>query len=187
MLTILNLWNLSIKKVMNVPKILTIPYLCSMENRKIRNASPVRTDDITFKSLLEKSIYRKLVERGFDPSYEGKTYTIWKGRLPATRFYTIRKDRKTGSRHNHLCMSKLLEVTYTPDFVFTYQGIEVIIEAKGFENDVFPLKRKMFRGLLDELDHPCVYAEIFTVKQLNEFLDTLTRETDQITEEWQQR
>lgn len=70
-------------------------------------------------------------------------------------------------------MSKIREITYTPDITFMIEDLKVIIEVKGFENDVFPLKRKLFRKYLETVDYPVIYAEIFTIKQLREFLSYL--------------
>ena len=61
---------------------------------------------------------------------------------------------------------KIIDITYTPDFVFTYNGFLVIIEAKGMENDCFYLKKKMFRKWLEDNHPKSIYFEIYTKKQL---------------------
>ena len=61
---------------------------------------------------------------------------------------------------------KIIDITYTPDFVFTYKGFLVIIEAKGMENDRFYLKKKMFRKWLEDNHPKSIYFEIYTKKQL---------------------
>ena len=60
---------------------------------------------------------------------------------------------------------KLIDITYTPDFTFEYNDYFIIIEAKGYENDTFPIKKKMFRKIL-EAYKKALYFEIFTKKQL---------------------
>ena len=40
------------------------------ENKKIKNASPLEYDGISFKSKLEKMIYQTLKEQGFPVEYE---------------------------------------------------------------------------------------------------------------------
>lgn len=70
-------------------------------------------------------------------------------------------------------MKALQDITYTPDFTFRYDKYLVIIEVKGIENDQFPLRKKLFRAYLETLDYPVVFAEIFTIKQLNEFMHEL--------------
>ena len=65
-------------------------------------------------------------------------------------------------------------MTYTPDFTFNYNGRLIIIEAKGKENDTYPLKRKLFRGLLEGQtnDNP-LFFEIYTQKQLLQAIEII--------------
>ena len=143
------------------------------ENKKIKNATPNEWAGIQFKSYLEKSVYKHLLTYGITPVYEGKTYCIKEGFKPTVPFYDIRKVRGKSIRKNHLNMAEISSMYYTPDFVFDYNGIEVIIEAKGQENDQFPIRKKLFRAYLETVDYPVVYAEIFTVSQLKDFMQAL--------------
>ena len=144
-----------------------------MENKKIRNATPSFFGDIKFKSQTEKSVFRYLLTNGYNPMYEPETFVCWKGFTPTVPFFNRRKVRGKPLYKNVLDLSAISDVTYTPDIIFMYEGIKVIIEVKGFENDVFPLKKKLFRQHLETLSYPVVYAEIFTLKQLKEFLSDL--------------
>lgn len=146
-----------------------------MTNRKILNATHVEVDGIQMKSKIERTIYLALKEMGITPQYEGETFTYWKDRKPKTLFY----DRNH-KRQLRLNMKKLISIKYTPDFIFMYDGIKVIIEVKGWENDSFPLRKKLFRGYLDTLPYPVVYAEIFTKKQLLEFMEVLQTKAQEI-------
>lgn len=131
------------------------------ENKKIKNASPLSYDGIEFKSKLEVTCYKTLKEAGFSPSYEGKTFVIWQGFKPTVPFYNrSKKDRQLA-----LDSAKLRDVTYTPDFIFHVGKTTVIIEAKGFEDARFPIKKKLFRGILECLDD-VIYFEIRTKKEL---------------------
>lgn len=132
------------------------------ENKKIKNASPLEYDGVTFKSKLEKMIYQILKENGFPVEYEPNKFVIWEGFRPTIPFYN--KDKIT--RMLKLEKKKIIDVTYTPDFVFIYNGYLVIIEAKGFENDCFYLKKKMFRKWLECHYPKSIYFEIYTKKQL---------------------
>ena len=143
------------------------------ENKKIRNATPNEYAGIHFKSFLEKSVYRHLLTYGVTPIYEGKTYCIEEGFVPTVPFYDIRKVRGKNIRKNHLNMVAVSPMFYTPDFVFDYNGIEVIIEAKGQENDQFPIRKKLFRKYLETVDYPVIFAEIFTIGQLHDFMNAL--------------
>lgn len=139
-----------------------------MENRKIKNATPEVCLDIRFKSQLEAMVYKTLLQAGFKPEYEKHKYVIWSGFKPTVPFYT--RDRK---KRNVLNLTKTIDITYTPDFYMEYEGLKVIIEAKGQVNDVFPYKFKMFRKYIEELPDKDDYIilEVFTKKQLLESIE----------------
>jgi hypothetical protein len=139
------------------------------ENRRIIGATPYRAFDGTWmRSKLETRIYKWLYDLGFSPQYESETFITWVGPRPTVPFYDLSK-----TRHNQLNMKKLIDIRYTPDFIMMYKGIKVIIEAKGIENDQFPIRKKLFRAFLETVDYPVIYAEIYTKRQLNEFINEL--------------
>lgn len=143
------------------------------ENRRIIGATPFTAFDGTpMRSKLETRIYKWLYDLGFEPRYEAETFTYWRGPRPTVPFYDLSK-----TRHNRLNMKKLVDMSYTPDFIFEYNGKKIIIEAKGFENDQFPLRKKLFRAYLETLNYPIIFAEIYTKRQLLEFIETLRNET----------
>ena len=132
------------------------------ENKKIKNASPLEYDGISFKSKLEKMIYQTLKEQGFPVEYEPHKFVLWQGFRPTVPFY----DKDKSTRMLKFENKKIIDITYTPDFVFTYNGFLVVIEAKGMENDCFYLKKKMFRKWLEDNHLKSIYFEIYTKKQL---------------------
>lgn len=139
-------------------------------NRKVKNATAIEFDGIKFKSKLECNFYKKLLEAGFKPQYEKKSYLLWNGLKPTIPFYT--RDKKT--KLLKLDMTKLRDMTYTPDFTFNYNGRFIIIEAKGKENDTYPIKRKLFRGLLEGMTHNNpLFFEVFSQKQLQEVINII--------------
>ena len=114
-------------------------------NRKIKNAEKYKYGDITFRSKLEKDAYILLSEEeDFMVEYEKVTYVLMEGFRPTTPFY--RSTKSTPFRND---AKKVIEITYTPDFTVCYKNVFAIIEIKGFPNDVYPVKRKLFRRLLD--------------------------------------
>lgn len=149
-------------------------------NKKVRNATVCKTSNIVFKSQLEKSIYSTLQQLGFDVKYEPTTYVLWDGFIPITPFYDRETDSQKKKRiaggdtnKNKLLVKKegkIVGVRYTPDFYFKYKNLHVYIEAKGMENDVFYIKKKMFRKLLDDLyikhKQYSIFFEVYTKKQL---------------------
>lgn len=152
-----------------------------MTNKKIRNATQSGSKGITFKSQLEKSIYNTLLQQGFEPQYEPTTFTLWEGFEPITPYYDKETDKQkikrlsdgTDTRTSKILIQKtgkIVGIRYTPDFYFKYKGLNVYIEAKGIENDVFYIKKKMFIKYLDNLNiekgERSVYFEVYTRKQL---------------------
>lgn len=151
-----------------------------MENKKIRNATKCKSNNITFKSQLEKMAYNVLVEQGFNPLYEPKTFTLWDSFIPITPFYDKETNTQRDKRieqgstiKNRLLVlknSKVLGIRYTPDFYFKYKDLDVYLELKGVENDVFYIKKKLFIKYLDNVyvntKQKSIYFEIYTKKQL---------------------
>ena len=135
-----------------------------MENKKIKNATPREYDGIHFKSLLEVSIYKNLVAAGFHPKYEQFKCTVVDGLRPTVPFYATDKQTKDLKLHD----KKIRSITYTPDFTFIYKDIFVVIEAKGQENDTYPLKKKLFRKWMEKWLPNGIFFEIRTIKQLKQ-------------------
>ena len=152
-----------------------------MTNKKIRNATKSNSNSIEFKSKLEKSVYDTLLQLGFNPQYEPITFTLWEGFTPITPYYDKETQKHREKRlsegnskdtHNILVKkdSKIVGIRYTPDFYFNYNGLNVYIEAKGKENDVFYIKKKLFIKYLDNLyineGERSIYFEVYTKKHL---------------------
>lgn len=140
-----------------------------VENKKIKNASPLEFDGIFFKSKLEKMAYQTLRDNNLPVEYESRKFIIWEGFKPTVPFYN--KDSKT--RMLKLEDKKLIDCSYTPDFTFEYNGYLIVLELKGFENNVFPLKKKMFRKWLEEHRPKSIFFEIYTKRQLLQAIDTI--------------
>lgn len=138
-------------------------------NKKIKNATQNTYDNIQFKSRLEAVIYKTLKEKGFDPKYEPWKFTIWEGYKPKVSFFD--RNSKTGLLKNN--NKKIIDITYTPDFCFDYNDLFVIIEAKGMENDVFYIKKKLFRKYLESWGRPVMYFELHSKKQLLQAIDII--------------
>lgn len=145
-------------------------------NAKIRNATVCKVKGITFKSSLEKMVYNTLLQHGIEPQYEPTTFTLWEKFRPITPFYDQetpkQRDKRDplSSKMLILKTSPIEGIKYTPDFYFKYGDLHVYIEAKGIENDVFYIKKKMFRYYLDQQllkdGQKSIYFEIYTKKQL---------------------
>lgn len=135
-----------------------------MENKKIKNATPKEYNGIQFKSIMEVNVYKHLLNAGFKPDYEKHKFTIWDGYKPSIPFYDLDKATKGLKLHDE----KVRGITYTPDFTFIHNNIFVVMEIKGFENDVFPMKKKLFRSWMETWLPNGIFFEIRTIKQLKQ-------------------
>lgn len=151
-------------------------------NKKIRNATVTKKGSIIFKSMLEKTIYNCLLEHGFEPEYEPTTFTLIDGFTARTPFYDketdnqFKKRRESGDRTPRRLVRKsgvMQGIRYTPDFHFKYNGIDIYIEAKGIENDVFYIKKKLFLRYLDMQESNSLYFEVYTKKQLLQAIEII--------------
>lgn len=157
------------------------------ENKKIKNATVCATGNITFKSQLEQSVYNTLKQLGFDVKYEPVTHELWNSFTPITPFYDkesntqhskrIKEGGKVKSKILVLKNSKIVGIRYTPDFYFKYKDLDVYIETKGVENDVFYIKKKLFRKYLDDkflsTGQHSIFFEIYTKKQLAQAVEII--------------
>lgn len=157
-----------------------------MSNKKILGATKTNSGAINFKSKLEKSVYDTLQKLGFNPQYEPYTFMLWDSFVPKTLFYDQETPKQRDKRVNNgrskgkilvPKTSKVIGIRYIPDFYFKYKDLDVFIEAKGFENDVFYIKKKLFRKFLDDrLDstgQESIYFEIYNKKQLLQAIEII--------------
>lgn len=140
-------------------------------NKKVRNATPKEFNGIKFKSILEVMVYKTLLSVGFEPLYEKNKFVIWQGFYPSVPFY----DKDATTRMLKLNKKKIIDITYTPDFTFEYKNRLIIIEVKGFENDVFPVKKKLFRRFLEDNYPDALFFEVYTKKQLLQAIEIIKK------------
>lgn len=143
-------------------------------NKKIKNATPKEFDNIKFKSTVEVMVYKTLLQQGFKPYYEASKYPIWRGFKPQVPTY---KPDKQGNLK--LQETKVIDITYTPDFIFLAPDNKtvIIMEVKGFQNDTYPIKEKMFRGYLEDLlstsNQPTMFFQVKNKKQVLEAISII--------------
>ena len=155
-------------------------------NQKIRNATICKSDGITFKSQLEKMTYNTLVEQGFNPTYEPVQITLWDGFIPITSYYDeesqthYNRRKENGDNSPKMLVqknSKIIGIRYTCDFYVRYNDIDVWIESKSIENDVFYIKKKMFIKYLDnkylQTGQKSLYFEVHSKKQVLQMIDII--------------
>ena len=144
----------------------------AMRNKKIKNALPKEYDGIKFKSKFEVEAYKKLKENGFLPIYEGEKAILFNGFHPDRPWYQDGEPVLTPNGK----IKKLLDWNYSPDFKLSINDFDVYIEIKGFPNDVYPYKRKMFLQQINGKK-----ALFFEVKDMNGLLKTIERLKDVTT------
>lgn len=96
----------------------------STSNKKVKNATPLIYNGINFKSKLEMYCYKLLRENNIPVEYEVEKFLILDP-------FTYNEEKIRG-------------MTFTPDFV----GDNFVVECKGFMNDAFPLRWKLFKYYL---------------------------------------
>jgi len=133
------------------------------QNKKVRNATAKVYKGIKFRSKLELFTYRKLEDVGIDALYEKKKYVLQEGFRYSATVYEPHKTKGYIPT-----TTKIRDITYTPDFVDPHG--RWIIEVKGFANDVFPLKWKMFKNYLMQQDDPPV---LFLPRNQKQVLETI--------------
>lgn len=112
--------------------------------QKIKNATALTVDGIKFRSKLEAYTHRRLSEEGISSDYEEHRYNLLDKFTYEGDIYEPHKVK--GIKEFTKVSNNVRAITYTPDFVNTED--KWIIEVKGYANDVFPLKWKMFKNLM---------------------------------------
>lgn len=112
-----------------------------MKNKKVVNATRLLHDDIQFKSKLELYCYNKLKEANLNFKYEEDTFLIF----PSFEFKNkdVEVVKKKGEKVFTQTYPKVRSISYTPDFTNLKDGW--IIECKGFPNESWPLRWKLFK------------------------------------------
>jgi hypothetical protein len=143
-------------------------------NKKIKNATPTEYKGIKFKSILEKRSFEILDTEGFNPGYEKFSVTLqesFRGTVPYYDRYYNRKLRKNVWGES---IYKVQDIKYTPDIDFIYNGYHIVIELKGFENDVSPMKMKLFRKYIeDHKEEKIRFFEVYALKDLKKAIEII--------------
>ena len=116
---------------------------------KVKNVTPTQLDGIKFRSKLEAYTYKKLKEANIYAEYEQYRYML----LPSFIF-----ENKT-----------VRAITYLPDFV----GSNFIIECKGFPNEAWPLREKLFKYYLTNNMPNYSFYLVRNQKQVDELVKKL--------------
>ena len=125
-------------------------------NKKVKNAKEWKFDNILFKSGLELFCYKQLSGEGIPCLYEPSSFEL----IPALRIdfqcyesigkiYRDDKKKITNSTKRFDLVPTTRGISYTPDFIDP--NGRWIIETKGYSNDSFPLRWKLYKKYLAEV------------------------------------
>tara|TARA_Y100000361_G_scaffold141314_1_gene146262 strand:- start:170 stop:604 length:435 start_codon:yes stop_codon:yes gene_type:complete len=109
---------------------------------KVKGVKKTVYKGIEFQSLLEKHMYKALDDEGIKVDYEKHTFTVFPGMVYPQACYEGTKTKLYNKG------SKIRPITYTPDFVDP--NGKWIIETKGYANESFPLRWKLFKKHLKD-------------------------------------
>lgn len=121
----------------------------TQKNKKVQNATPTEYDGIKFRSKLEVYTYKKLKEAKIYNEYEQNRFEL----IPAFTFLG----------------KKYRPMTYLPDFV----GKNFIIECKGYPNDAWPLREKLFKYKLFLTKDSRQFYVVHSQKEVDECINNI--------------
>lgn len=136
-------------------------------NNKVKNARVCSYKGITFKSKLELTCYKKLIEAGLKAYYEPKKILLLKGfRMKHTKLYSPITIRGVGKSYG-LNTRPIMDMTYTPDFfIEDYKGYDIYFDTKGMPNETYPLKKKLFLAWAEDQCKNILFFEPHNLTQV---------------------
>lgn len=126
------------------------------KNKKIKNAKSLELDNgLKFRSKLELFTYQKLLENKIkDFKYEEEKFVLNDGFEFNNESYESYERKLDNGKVKQFgdVDHKIRPITYLPDFTHINHSSKTgwILEVKGYANDTFPLKWKMFKKWLHD-------------------------------------
>jgi hypothetical protein len=129
----------------------------------------VSYDGITFKSGLDKYMYKALKDAGIDFQYESKTYQL----LDTFQFNSSSIERQSNGKGDFIDRGnkKVLGIKYTPDF----EGNKWTCETKGRANESFPIRYKLFKDWVRRNDTGRLLLKPQTNAECNETIEIIKK------------
>jgi hypothetical protein len=121
-----------------------------MLNKKVKNATLLKVDDIQFKSKLEAYTYECLKNLKIKAEYEKVRFILKDPFEFSNESWEIVKVK---NKNQFLNTNKSIRsISIKPDFVYINEKTKTgfIIEVKGFRTDSFNLRWKLFKSFLSE-------------------------------------
>jgi hypothetical protein len=155
------------------------------KNVKVKNAKTHEYDNLIFKSGLELFCYKQLKENNIPFTYQPESYVLIAKFKSQFRCYEDTGKITRDSNKKILSSTKrfdlienVREIAYTPDF----QALDGswIIETKGFSNDAFPLRWKLFKAKLNELEFTGIVMKPESQKEVLQCIEIIKEENGNI-------
>ena len=143
-------------------------------NKKVKNATTTVYNNISFKSKLEVSCYKKLETSGFTFTYESDKIVLWSGESISN--VAVYEPDKTKQLSKKIQGFKLRDMTYTPDFKLYHKGYTIYFDVKGHVNDVYPIKKKMLIQHLNNIvGEKYIFFEPHNVRQMLQTIEIIKK------------
>lgn len=115
------------------------------KGQAISKAKKYTYNGVEYKSGLEACMARLLTEEGIYFGYETKSFILQESFDTGREYF----ERQSNGKGEYMLRSSLVRsITYTPDFVL--EG--AVVETKGYSGESFPLRYKMFKNHVKNLD-----------------------------------
>lgn len=122
---------------------------------------------INFKSTLEKDAYLLFTQWGFKFEYEPTVFTML-GEIDLVKTNIIKFSKRKQTKKadivkygTHRIMPRkannIKPMSYTPDFIIYNDDALFIVETKGWANDAYPLRKKVFFHYIESVTTRPVY------------------------------
>lgn len=122
---------------------------------------------IEYKSGLEKNMAMLLDSAGIPFEYEPQTFQVMESFDFRYDCYERQANGKGDFKNRG--NKKVLGIKYTPDFI----GEGFIIETKGYANESFPIRWKLFKKLLHDTVGSLVPLTIYKPQKISECVEVV--------------
>lgn len=149
-------------------------------NRKVVNSKELLYNKIKFRSTLEKTIYTYLKDMNIDFQYEKTVFTLVE--LEKNNYIHVFSPLSKKSKYWGKITTKPVNITYKPDFIVKSKNKDIpffIIEGKGYANDVYPYKKKLFLKYLNENYKGAYFFEVRNKTQLKEAVEIIIEKNNE--------
>lgn len=121
---------------------------------KVCNVKATTVDGINFRSTAEAYCYRALKAENFTALYEPASMELLPALQPKNiKVYLQSTHKRKGKKETvlELRTRPFNSIGYTPDFLIEFDDTIVFVEVKGFPNDAYPLRFKLFMKYLNHV------------------------------------